>query len=257
MDITNWDPDQYLKYKNERTQPSIDLVNRIELNPKTIIDIGCGPGNSTQILYHKWKSAEIEGLDNSQQMIEKAKKDHPHQNWIFADASVWQSNKKYDLVFSNATLQWIKNHESLILKLFQIVNENGALAVQLPANFNSYLHKAVIKAGSCSKWRSLINECKDIITYQPADFYYDILTLISKKIDIWETIYYHMMDSHNDLLEWYKSTGMKVYLDSLIENDHKEEFINIVLEECKKNYKPQKDGKILFQFKRLFFIAYK
>ena len=114
-----WNPDQYLKFRNERTQPSLDLIARIALeNPATIIDIGCGPGNSTDALRRRWPGANLIGLDSSSEMIVAAQKDYPQGEWINADAASFRPNRQYDLVFSNATLQWIHHHTTLIPTLF-------------------------------------------------------------------------------------------------------------------------------------------
>jgi trans-aconitate 2-methyltransferase len=136
--MPNWNPDQYLKFANERTQPSIDLAARINVeNPKSIIDIGCGPGNSTRVLRQRWPESRISGLDSSVEMIKKAKEDFPELEWITADASTFKFDKKYDIVFSNAALQWMPAHELLLRRLMEILNANGALAVQVPANKES------------------------------------------------------------------------------------------------------------------------
>ncbi len=112
--MNEWNPEQYLQFKSERTQPAIDLVSRINIvEPQSIIDIGCGPGNSTQILVNRWPNSEVVGLDNSTTMIEKARKDYPKQKWIVDNAENIDPNSKYDLIFSNSTLQWIPHHEIL------------------------------------------------------------------------------------------------------------------------------------------------
>src|SRR6266542_994395 len=118
MNKHDWNPDLYLKFNKERIQPSIDLVSRIAINdPKSIIDIGCGPGNSTQILAERWPKARIVGVDNSPAMIEKAKKDYPHQEWCVLDAGKVLILETYDVVFSNATIQWIPDHERLMKRM--------------------------------------------------------------------------------------------------------------------------------------------
>jgi trans-aconitate 2-methyltransferase len=132
--MNDWNPNQYLEFKNERNQPAIDLVARINLDSsKNIIDIGRGPGNSTQILVNKWPDSIITGLDSSKTMIAKAKEDYPKQIWICDNAENITSDKKYTLVFSNATLQWMDNHELLIPKLRNAVENNGAFAAQIPS----------------------------------------------------------------------------------------------------------------------------
>ena len=151
----DWNPKLYMKYGNERTQPSIDLVSRIALDfPKNIIDIGCGPGNSTQILVKRWPKSEIAGLDNSPNMIEKAGKDFPKQEWMLANAANINISRKYDIVFSNATIQWIPDHEKLLSRLFSIVNTGGALAIQIPMFKDLAIWKAIEFVSLGSKWKS-------------------------------------------------------------------------------------------------------
>ena len=258
MDTTNWNPDLYLKFKKERTQPSIDLVNRIEISdPKKIVDIGCGPGNSTEILKKYWSNADITGIDNSSQMIEKAKKEYPEGRWILSDATNWKPENKFDIIFSNATLQWIPNQKELIKNLFDFLSENGILAVQVPANSESPLHRALIEVSKRDDFDLYTKKCRELIHYYNEEFYYDILSQLSSDFNIWTTTYYHILNDYIDLIEWYKGSGMKIYLDSLPDEAMKESFENFVLEECKKGYKKQSDGKIIFGFKRLFFTIKK
>jgi trans-aconitate 2-methyltransferase len=256
--MIDWNPDSYLKFRNERTQPSIDLVSRIEIvNPSSIIDIGCGPGNSTQALFERWPNADIIGLDHSQEMIAKAKSDYPNRKWIHADAAHYDPQETYDIVFSNATLQWIQNHEKLIPRLFSFLKVNGALAVQVPANDKSPLHKSLLTVSKNDKWYKFSGDCDRLLNYQSASYYYDILNGLSSKIDLWETTYYHILSNHQALIEWYKSTGMRPFLERLPDDGFRKQFDNEVLEGCRESYKVQKDGKILYPFKRIFFIAYK
>ena len=256
--MREWDPQQYLQFKYERTQPSIDLVARIQIeSPKTIIDIGCGPGNSTQILRNRWPTADIVGIDKSEKMIERAQTDYPSQKWIVADALQFEANQPYDIVFSNAAIHWISDHDILIPRLFKIVHENGILAVQVPANFESPLYKIILKTSKSNKWRDFTSGCADRITYHDAEYFYNKLASLTQDIALWETTYYHILNSHQDLIEWYKSTAMKPFLDTLPTENDRVLFQKEVLDECKEYYPLQSDGKILYPFKRLFFIARK
>jgi trans-aconitate 2-methyltransferase len=107
--MNDWNPDLYMQFTSERTQPSIDLISKIKpVKPKSIFDIGCGPGNSTQVLVNRWPKARISGLDSSSSMIKKAEQDYPNQEWIVADALTYNPKIKYDIVFSNAVIQWIQ-----------------------------------------------------------------------------------------------------------------------------------------------------
>jgi len=256
--MNDWNPNKYLVFKNERTQPAIDLVERIELvNPKNIIDIGCGPGNSTQILVNKYPNSAVVGLDSSKAMIEKAKADFPNQTWIHEKAENIGDEKKYSLVFSNAALQWIDNHEILIPKLWNLVDDNGAFAAQIP-NFKPMpVNTAINNVLTKDKWNYGI---KDNVPWNKQlyglDYYYELLNKHSKKIVLWETHYCHIMSSIQGIIDFVHSTALKPYSEQLNDENKKQEFETEVLEECKKYYKEQSDGNILFPFQRMFVIAY-
>ena len=132
--MPDWNPNLYLKFERERTQPVRDLVARIELpNPERILDLGCGPGNSTGVLKHRWPAAAIIGLDSSAAMIQKAKNSGLAVEWLMADAGSDLSRLgKFDVVVANASLQWLPAHEQLLTRLYQSVKTGGALAVQIP-----------------------------------------------------------------------------------------------------------------------------
>jgi trans-aconitate 2-methyltransferase len=256
--MIDWNPQLYLKYKDERTQPSIDLVSKIKIeNPKSIIDIGCGPGNSSQALVKKWPQSKVTGMDNSPAMIEQAKKDYPDQTWLLRDAVNLDLERKYDLVFSNAVIQWIPNHNKVIPSLFSIVNKNGALAVQVPDFKTMPVNVAIEKVAASSKWSSYTDGCEELLTCHNADYYYIILSSLNAHFEMWETIYFHELESHEALIEWFRSTAMKPYLNKLPREDKKIAFENDVLEECKKSYPVQFNKKIILPFSRLFFVVYK
>jgi trans-aconitate 2-methyltransferase len=253
----DWDPQLYLKYKNERTRPSEDLIGRIKLlNPATIIDVGCGPGNSTQILAERWPKSKITGIDSSQSMIEKARQDFPDHEWIIGDAACFEHRSNFDIVFSNATIQWIPDHEKLIPKLASIVNKGGALAIQVPMFNKMPLSEAIERIAGNRRWKSRLDDCSKLFTYHNTGFYYDILYKLSPDIDLWITTYIHILDSHDSMIEWIGSTGMKPYIDRLDLDEEKKIFENEVLTEIKKCYPEQADMKVLFPFQRLFFIVY-
>jgi trans-aconitate 2-methyltransferase len=254
--VSGWNPDAYLKFEDERTRPSIDLAGRIRLeDPASIVDLGCGPGNSTRILRERWPRARIVGLDNSPEMIEKARSDRPGGEWTLADAGTWSPDVRFDLVFSNATLQWIPGHETLIPRLFD--RAAGALAVQVPANGGSPLHQALLAAARSPRWRSATAGCADLITYRDAEFYYDVLSGLSARIELWRTEYLHVLEGRRGLVEWYASTGMRPYLERLGVETERAAFTEAVLKGCEDAYPLRPDGRVLFPFRRLFFIAYR
>jgi trans-aconitate 2-methyltransferase len=258
IEMNEWNPEQYLQFKSERTQPAIDLVSRINIaQPQSIIDIGCGPGNSTQILVNRWPNSEVVGLDNSITMIEKARQDYPKQKWILDNAENIDSNIKYDLIFSNATLQWIPHHETLLPKLFNCVNPGGAIAVQIPKFKNMPINVAIETVANNYNWKNYSKGCEELFTLKDLDFYYDIISKLATRVELWESSYFHILNSQESVIDFVRTTGLKPYLDCLPSDEMKSEFEQEVLTECKKYYKLQSNGKVLFPFDRLFFIGYK
>jgi len=258
MSKHDWNPDLYLKFDKERIQPSIDLVTRIENNtPAKIIDIGCGPGNSTQILVNRWPDSAIIGADNSPAMIKKATEDYPDQKWILFDAGNDNINDKFDLVFSNATIQWIPNHDKLLQRFAELLNNTGVLAVQLPLFFDMPLSKSISEVSKQSKWITATQGVDSLFIINTTAYYYDQLSKYFTKIDIWTTDYYHVMDSQSSILEMIRTTGLKPYLERLADDNEKKQFEALVLDKIKQDYPLQNNGKVLFPFKRLFFVARK
>ena len=255
----DWNPEQYLKFGDERTQPSIDLVSRINLGfePDNIIDIGCGPGNSGRVLTARWPKAQFLGIDRSSKMIERASADYPHYTWRIADASAFSSTIKYDIVFSNAAIQWMPDHEKLLVKLIELISDNGVLAIQTPAFRDMPVGKVIEEVANKPNWRKKTGDCSEVFTFHDYGFYYNLLTSTMRSIEMWETYYLHILDTHESIIEWIRSAGMKPYLVRLDENGEKEEFTGEVLKEIRNRYPVQKDGKVIFPFKRLFMVGYK
>lgn len=256
--MSDWNPDLYLKFKEGRNKPIFDLISHIPLTqPGRIIDIGCGPGNSTIALKNKFPDADITGIDNSSNMIEAAKKAHPEIAFKIIDINNdLCSLGKFDIVFSNAVLQWLGNHDILILRLFDLLNTNGVLAVQIPYNFGTPVHGALCELVESEKW-SRYFDIKRPQNYRSVGYYYDIISSFCDRFDIWTTKHVHILNTHLDIIEWYKSTGFKVYLEQLKDEALINDFLSDILTAIEKIYKPQENNKILFEFERLFFTVHK
>ena len=256
--MADWDSAQYLKFNKERTQPSIDLANRIPLlKPKKIIDIGCGPGNSTKVLFDKYPNANILGVDYSENMLDKASENYPMIKFSAFDASsdTWNLDNDYDIVFSNACIQWIPNHNELLRKMMNLLNDGGILAVQIPIQYNEPIYEIMKKVVSSQNQENRFSYSNPLNILNDSE-YYDILSEISKDFEIWTTTYYHRMKNHRDIVEWYKSTALKPYLDRLDEAEQKV-FLEDVYREVLTQYKTQANGEIILRFPRLFFIGKK
>ena len=253
--MADWNSAQYLKFKAQRTQPAVDLAARIDINPSEIIDIGCGPGNSTRVVKNRFPNARAVGADTSENMLETARRDNPDCEFIRLDAGgdLSEFSGKFDLVFSNACIQWIPNHSALLPKLFSMLKSGGELAVQVPVNFDEPIQKIVESTASSEKWCEKFPNPRIFYTLTEGE-YFDIISDLTSDFEMWKTIYFHRMPSIDSIIEWYKSTGLKPYLEVLSDAE-KADFTNDVKREIEKAYPAQKNGEIIFRFPRLFFIA--
>lgn len=255
--MSDWNSTQYLKFKAERTQPSIDLVKSINLSdPKNIIDIGCGPGNRTRVLKNRFPNARVIGTDFSPNMIEKAKKENPDLEFMAFDASrdFDKLDIKFDVVFSNACIQWVPNHKKLLSDMMSVLNDGGMLAVQVPVTAEQDMSRVINNVTSFPQWQKL-KGARTFYTLKDEE-YFNVLSQISSDFKIWKTIYYHRLPSHQSVLEWYRATGLKPYFDVLDEKGSAL-FEKDILAEIEKQFPIQPNGEIIFRFPRLFFTAVK
>ncbi len=256
--MSTWNVNLYLQFGNERTQPAIDLVSRINVDsPKRIIDLGCGPGNSTGILRQRWPEAHVTGLDSSAEMISVARKTYPDQEWILADANTWQSAVPYDIVFSNAALQWLPDHDRLLPRLLAQVAPGGALAFQIPSRIYSLSHQLILDVAAEPAWARRMDNARHGFTMERPPFYYDVLAGTALRLDIWETEYYHVMENHQAIIDWISGAAARPFLDALETEAERERFIRMLRGRIVQAYPSQQNGKVLFPFRRLFAVAYR
>lgn len=253
--MSDWNSEQYLKFKAQRTQPAVDLVKRIGINsPQKILDIGCGPGNSTKVLKGAFPNAEILGIDSSENMIAKAKQTYPDIAFEVADITDESQNlQSFDIIFSNACLQWIPNHREFIPRIFNKLNKGGVLAVQIPMNSEEMLFRIMNETVNEDKWNFSAMKSEPN-TALSCEEYFDILSRLTGKFDIWETVYYHSMPSVDAMVEWVKGTRLRPYLDALSNADG-EKLSDEITQKASLSYTKQENGEIIFKFRRFFFTA--
>jgi len=190
-------------------------------------------------------------LDNSKAMLKKARHALPQSNWVEHDAAGDLSSLgTFNLVFSNAALQWLPDHTRVVPGLFALLEPGGVLAVQLPHNYDNPVHLALRELAQSEVWRLKLPPSR----FHPVGYYYDILSALTDEFELWSTTYHHVLCSHDDIIEWYKGTGFRPYLDQL-DTPGQDAFLADMLARVRQLYTPQADGKILFDFERLFFIA--
>ena len=250
-----WDSKQYLKFANERKRPCLDLISRLDGKYDRILDLGCGPGNSTANLKNRFPDAEIIGFDGDENMLERARADHPDFLFIhgFAPDDLDKLTGKFDLVFSNACIHWIPDQSGLIAAVSDMLNEGGAFAVQIPVAAESDFYKLLYRLID-EKWQGLAKISKFYALDQTG--YYNELIKHFSDVTMWQTNYHHIVDSRSMVLEWYKGSGLRPYLSALSETEQTE-FLADLSELIEREYKLLADGKLFLVMPRLFFTAKK
>lgn len=250
-----WNPSQYLAFAGPRMQPAIDLLARIpQETPGTVIDLGCGPGNITPLLRQRWPDARILGLDNSDTMLARARTAMPDEAFEFADITQWNPDTRYDVIFSNAALQWVEGHDTLFPRLLGHVAPGGTLAIQIPRNSDAPSHRLIDDVIESGPWRDLLAPIRDANPTQTPQWYRNLLVGLAENLDIWETEYLQVLDGDNPVAEYTKGSQLTRYLGKMDE-PWSREFESQYRDLVAKAYPPEADGKTLFPFRRLFIVA--
>jgi trans-aconitate 2-methyltransferase len=251
-----WDPALYLRFEDERTRPARELLARVSLTrPAHVIDLGCGPGNSTKLLIERFPGATVTGTDTSQTMLESARKRLPQCRFELCDVGSWQAKQPPDLIFANAVLQWVEGHEHLLPRLFSELAAGGELAVQIPDNLTEPTHRLMREVASLGPWASVLVDAVRARALIPApETYYDLLAAEAAVIDVWRTVYHHPMASPADIVDWVRATGLRPFIDPLAEAQ-RAEFLFEYEQRIAEAYPARADGKRLLSFPRLFIVA--
>jgi trans-aconitate 2-methyltransferase len=226
-----------------------------DFRPAHVIDLGCGPGNSTALLAARWPKASLEGLDSSQAMPDEARASGIKAEWVQDDIAGWQPVWCYDLIFSNATFQWLPDQDALLPRLMGFVAPGGALAFQVPVNFNAPSHLLMGEVAADPRWRNKLAGVREI-QRASADGYYNILKPHAVALDIWTTDYLHVLEGEDAVYRWVSGTGLRPFVDALDGQD-RSDFIAEYKARLNAAYPRRSDGTTLFPFQRLFVVALK
>ncbi|WP_256841774.1 trans-aconitate 2-methyltransferase [Ornithinimicrobium cryptoxanthini] len=257
MTSPTWDPGQYLQFADERGRPFVDLVSRIRSNARTVVDLGCGPGQLTPVLRRRWPEAQITGLDSSAEMIARATatNDDPLTSYAVVDAADWNPEQPVDVLVSNAMLQWIPGHADLLPPWMEQIAPGGALAFQLPGNFDAPSHRLLWETAARPAYAGLTRALRSrAAALDPADY----LALLSRpgwEVDAWETTYLHVLQGEDPVFEWISGTGARPVLQALSDGV-REEFVAEYQAALRDAYPRREFGTVL-PFRRIFVAAHR
>lgn len=255
---TGWNPSQYQRFEAERDRAAQDLLARLpgDLTPRVIWDLGCGAGQHAIQLKRLHRDAVVHGLDSSPSMLDQAMAAGPDIDWRLGDLADWRPDVPADLIFANASLQWLPDHASLFPGLASALAPGGVIAVQMPMAHESLQHTLMREVAGQGPWADLLAGVDTIAPLLSPEAYYDLLVRDCTDIDVWSARYLHGLAGPDPVLEWMKGTALRPYLSALKDEPAIEAaFLSALGERLSEAFPARPDGATLLPFPRLFLVA--
>ena len=254
--MTDWNADLYLRFAEERTRPAAELLARVSLTAvRHAVDIGCGPGNSTELIARRYPEATVAGIDTSPDMLEKARGRLPEVAFTHGDVATFAAEPPADLLFANAVLQWLPDHQTLLPRLMESLAPGGVLAVQMPDNLGEPSHRLMREVAMRPDFAGKIGEADKVRPrILPVEAYYDLLAPRAATLDIWHTTYFHVLPDAAAIVDWVRATGLRPFLEPLDEAEETA-FLDAYTQQIAAAYPRRVDGRVLLAFPRLFIVA--
>ncbi|MBU7572348.1 MAG: trans-aconitate 2-methyltransferase [Hydrogenophaga sp.] len=250
-----WSARTYSAFEQERTRPVRDLVAALPAHDVQVaIDLGCGPGNSTEVLADRFAQARVTGLDSSDDMLAAARERLPGTRFELGDIAAWDPVESFDVILANASLQWLPDHATLYPRLMSRLAPGGSLAVQTPDNLEEPAHRLAREVAAEGPWASKIGSVQHPARHDAA-FYYQLLKPRCAAVDVWRTTYFHPLSGGPEaVVEWFKGSALRPYLAPL-DDGEKAAFLVRYLAAITQAYPALADGTVLLPFPRLFIVA--
>jgi trans-aconitate 2-methyltransferase len=254
--MADWDARQYLKFEDDRSRPARDLLAQVPLDrARIVVDLGCGPGNSTELLAARYPEAQVSGIDTSEDMLRQARKRLPGCRFDAGDLTIWEAETPPDLIFANAVYQWIPDHLKQMQRAAGMLPEGGVFAAQMPDNTREPSHVAMREVAAMARWAGRLESIGEMRADLPRpDAYYDALKPLCAKVEIWHTVYNHVVSGPGAIVEWFRGSALRPYLAALDEEEATE-FVAAYTAEIAPHYPVRFDGRSLLRFPRLFVVA--
>ena len=257
--MLDWNPALYRRFEDERTRPAQELLARVPLadlsSAARVVDLGCGPGNSTELLVQRFPKAQVTGIDTSKAMLASARERLPGTAFEQGDIATWVPAVAPDLIYANAALQWVAGHETLVPRLFSLLAPGGVLAIQMPDNRQEPSHRLMRDIAGQAPWREPIGDADSVRTeLATIGGYYDMLAKEAALVDVWHTVYQHVMPTAGAIVDWLRSTGLRPFLDPL-SDELRASFLAEYERRIAEAYPERSDGNRLLAFPRMFIVA--
>lgn len=254
--MPSWDPDVYERYKTYRDRPALDLMVQLPSHDfHEIWDLGCGTGEHAALLAARHPGARVHGLDSSPDMLAAARRRAAAVDWVLGGVEDWVPDAAPDLIFSNAALQWLPDHDQLFPRLVAGLAGGGVFACQMPMAFETQHHRILRETAEEGAWASLTASARLIRPTPSMDDYYGWLAPLCGEIDLWTTTYLHALEGDDPVVEWMAGTALRPYLDVLTDPPLREAFLDAFRNRIAQAFPAREDGVTLFPFPRLFMIA--
>jgi len=256
----DWSARRYSAFEAERTRPVRDLLAAV---PGTVpgavrvaVDLGCGPGNSTEALLERFPGAVVTGIDSSPDMVAAAEARLPGVGFAVGDLQDWDGAGPFDLILSNAVLHWVPDHGALLPRLAGKLAPGGSLAVQMPDNLEEPAHRLMRAVAAEGPWAAALADAAGAQTARATPgAYYAMLRAVCGRVDVWRTTYHHVLTGGADaVVEWFLGSGLRPFLNPLGATD-REEFLAEYWVRIAAAFPALPDGSVLLPFPRLFIVA--
>jgi trans-aconitate 2-methyltransferase len=253
----SWLAKQYVAFEDERTRPVRDLLSALpDIEARSAMDLGCGPGNSTEVLAARFPDAVVRGLDSSSDMIDAARRRLPRVQFEVGGIEEWNDPGPFDVILANAVLQWVPDHAGLLPKLVAKLASGGGLAIQMPDNLDGPAHRLMREVATDGPWAHALAGASAVRTpIGDANGYYELLRALCTKVDIWRTTYHHpMRDGAAGIVAWFKGSGLRPFLEPL-DTASRAAYLERYTAAVALAYPAMADGSVLLPFPRLFMTA--
>ena len=254
--MPSWDVEQYERYKAYRDRPALDLMVQIpsDLEPNQIWDLGCGAGEHAALLALRHPQAQVHGLDESPDMLTAARARPAKVEWVQGDIAAFAPGAPPDLIFTNAALQWLPDHETLFPKLVSTLAPGGVFACQIPLSEREIWHANLRDTAAHGPWADKVKHARVLQRVASAETYYAWLSPLAE-VDIWSTTYLHVLEGDDPIVDWMRGSGLRPYLDILTEPAERDAFLDAYRARVAEAFPQRADDVTLFPFPRLFMIA--